>query len=205
MPWGAKPFRGTASAALPRQAKLFAGHGVLGHESVAVPPSSEDYDNGRCCRDECHQVAGLSHIAGGSVNEEFGWAYAIDRLRQGRPLLWATVLLGIIWGCWHIPLFFVTGLTQSYVPFWAFLIFTVALRVLIVWGYESNDRSILVALLFHTASNLSFNLYNVVDRSPQRDERGLIWWTLLMGLVAIVVALSARCYRHVPVPMHASA
>jgi hypothetical protein len=62
-------------------------------------------------------------------------------------------------------------------------------------GYESNNRSILVALLFHTASNLSFNLYNLVDRSPQRDERGLIWWTLLMGLAAIVVALGARCYR----------
>jgi hypothetical protein len=67
--------------------------------------------------------------------------------------------------------------------------------LLIVWGYESNNRSILVALLFHTASNLSFNLYNLVDRSPQRDERGLIWWTLLMGLAAIVVALGARCYR----------
>ncbi|HEV2268874.1 MAG TPA: CPBP family intramembrane glutamic endopeptidase [Steroidobacteraceae bacterium] len=138
----------------------------------------------------------LLFFAGGSVNEEFGWSYAIDRLRQGRHLLWATVLLGVIWGCWHIPLFFVTGLTQSFVPFWAFVMFTVALRLLIVWGYESNDRSILVALLFHTASNLSFNLYNVVDRSPQRDERGLIWWTLLMGLVAIVVALSARCYRN---------
>lgn len=73
------------------------------------------------------------------------------------------------------------------------------------WGYESNDRSILVALLFHTASSLSFNLYNVVDRSPQRDERGLISWTLLMGLVAIVVASSARCYRRVPAPMPANA
>ncbi|HEY1891071.1 MAG TPA: CPBP family glutamic-type intramembrane protease [Steroidobacteraceae bacterium] len=137
----------------------------------------------------------LMFFAGGSVNEEFGWAYAIDRLRQRRRLLWATVALGVIWGCWHIPLFFVTGLTQSFIPFWAFLIFTVAVRLLIVWGYESNNRSILVALLFHTATNLSFNLYTMVDRSPQRDERGLIWWTLLMGLVALVVAASARCYR----------
>jgi hypothetical protein len=137
----------------------------------------------------------LLFFAGGSVNEEFGWAYAIDRLRQERGLLSATVLLGVIWGCWHIPLFFVTGLTQSFIPFWDFVIFTVALRLMIVWCYESNDRSILVALLFHTASNLSFNLYNLVDRSPQRDERGLIWWTLLMALAAVVVALSARCYR----------
>lgn len=66
-----------------------------------------------------------------------------------------------------------------------------------MWSYDGNNRSILVALLFHTASNLSFDLYAMVDRSPQRDERGLLlWWTLLMGLVAIVVALSARCYRN---------
>ena len=138
----------------------------------------------------------LLFFAGGSVNEEFGWAYAIDRLRQGRRLLSATVMLGVIWGCWHIPLFFVTGLTQSFIPFWAFVVFTGALRLLIVWAYDSNDRSILVALLFHTASNLTFNLYNLVDRSPHRDERGFIWWTILTGLVAIVVALSARCYRN---------
>lgn len=144
----------------------------------------------------------LLFFAGGSVNEEFGWAYAIDRLRQGRQLLGATVLLGVVWGCWHIPLFFMTGLTtQSFIPFWAFVMFTVALRLLIVWGYESNNRSILVALLFHTASNLTFNLYNLVDRSPQRDERGLIWWTLLMGLAAVVVVLSARCYRKDFVPV----
>jgi uncharacterized protein len=132
---------------------------------------------------------------GGSVNEEFGWAYAIDRLQQGRRLLSAAVILGVIWGCWHIPLFFVVGLTQSFMPFWAFVLFTVAFRVLIVWGYENNKKSILVALLFHTGSNFSFNLYQLVDRTPQRDERGFIWYGLLTLLVAVVVALTARCYR----------
>jgi len=132
---------------------------------------------------------------GGSVNEELGWAYAIDRLQQRRRLLSAAVILGVIWGCWHIPLFFVVGLTQSFMPFWAFVLFTVAFRVLIVWGYENNRKSILVALLFHTGSNFSFNLYNLVDRSPQRDERAFIWYCLLTLLVAAVVALTARCYR----------
>ncbi|GAB2562061.1 CPBP family intramembrane metalloprotease [Dyella jejuensis] len=135
---------------------------------------------------------------GGSVNEEFGWAYAIDRLQQRRSLLRAAVLLGIIWGCWHLPLFFVIGLTQSFMPFWAFLIFTIALRVLIVWVYESNRKSILAALLFHTAGNFSLNLYQVIDRSPQRDERGFIGFALLMLAAALVVALCARCYRSAP-------
>lgn len=146
----------------------------------------------------------LAHLAllyvglfflGGSVNEEFGWAYAIDRLQQGRRLLFASVMLGVIWGCWHIPLFFIAGLTQSFMPFWAFVMFTTAFRVLIVWAYENNRKSILVALLFHTASNLCFNLYNLIDRTPQRDERGFVWFCLLTLFAAVVVALAARCYR----------
>jgi uncharacterized protein len=135
---------------------------------------------------------------GGSVNEEFGWSYAIDRLQQRQKLLPAAVLLGVIWGCWHIPLFFIAGLTQSFIPFWAFLIFTIALRIVIVWGYTSNRRSILVALLFHTASNFAFNMFTVVDRSPHHDERGFIGFALIMLVMSLLVVLTARCYRAAP-------
>ncbi|GLQ87790.1 CPBP family glutamic-type intramembrane protease [Dyella flagellata] len=137
-------------------------------------------------------------LFGGSVNEEFGWAYAIDRLRQGQGLLRAAAVLGVIWGCWHIPLFFVPGLTQSFMPFWVFVLFTVALRIVIVWGYASNRQSILIALLFHTASNLAFNLFEVVDRSPKHDERGFIGYGLIVLVVALLIAFTARCYRRVP-------
>lgn len=133
-------------------------------------------------------------LIGGSVNEEFGWCYATDRLQQRQSLLRAAILLGAIWGCWHIPLFFITGLTQSFMPFWAFLIFTIALRVVIIWGYASNRQSILIALLFHTASNFAFNLFAVIDRSPQRDERGFIGFALIMFAIALVVGVAARCY-----------
>jgi uncharacterized protein len=135
---------------------------------------------------------------GGSVNEEFGWAYAIDRLQQRHSLLRAAALLGVIWGCWHIPLFFIVGLTQSFMPFWAFLIFTVALRIVIVWGYASSGKSILVALLFHTASNFAFNLFAVVDRSPRHDERGFIGFALVMLVFALLAVFTARCYRAAP-------
>jgi len=132
---------------------------------------------------------------GGSVNEEFGWAYAIDQLQRRHRLLIASAIMGVIWGCWHIPLFFVVGLTQSFMPFWAFLTFTVAFRILIVWAYESSHKSILVALLFHTGSNLSFNLYELIDRTPHHDESAFVRYCLLTALVAGIVALTARCYR----------
>lgn len=132
---------------------------------------------------------------GGAVNEEFGWAYAIDGLQRGRRLLPAALTLGVIWACWHLPLFFILGVTQSFLPFWAFLLFAVAARVLFVWAYESTGKSILVTLLFHTTLNLTLNLFVLVDRSPQRNERGFIVFALLALGAAVAVALGSRCYR----------
>lgn len=131
---------------------------------------------------------------GGSVAEEFGWAYAIDALQQRTNLLTAAVLLGVIWGCWHLPLFFIAGLSQSYMPFWAFLIFTISQRVIYTWGYEGTRKSILTTLLFHTSSNLAFNLYAIVD-TVHGDQRGFIDFAFLTAGAAVVVVLTSRRYK----------
>jgi membrane protease YdiL (CAAX protease family) len=143
----------------------------------------------------------LLFLVGGSMNEEFGWAYAIDRLQQRYRLLPAAVILGVIWGFWHLPLFCIVGATQSFMPFWAFVMFTVGARVLFVWAYEGTGKSILTTLLFHTTTNLTLNLFVLVDRSPLRNERGFIAFAGLMLGTAVVVALASRRYRHALQPV----
>lgn len=138
---------------------------------------------------------------GGAVNEEFGWAYAIDRLQRGRPLLPAAIMLGALWGCWHLPLFFIVGVTQSFLPFWAFLLFAIALRVWFVWAYEGTGKSILATLLFHTTTNLTLNLFVLVDRSPQRNEWGFVAFALLALASAAALALTSRGYRRSARPL----
>jgi membrane protease YdiL (CAAX protease family) len=137
-------------------------------------------------------------VVGGSVEEEFGWAYAIDGMQRMWGLLPAAMALGVIWGCWHIPLFFVAGLAQSYMPFWSFLTMTVSLRTMYVWAYESTQKSILVTLLFHTSTNLAFNLVTLLDYSPRRDESGFVYFALLSTIPAACVALGSRLYRRSP-------
>lgn len=134
-------------------------------------------------------------FGGGSCNEEFGWAYAIDRLQLTRPLALAAPVFGVIWGVWHLPLFYIPGTSQSVMPFWAFAILTTALRVIYVWAYEGAGKSILASLLFHTAANLCFNFYMLVDTSPRHDERGLIVFALLNVPVAVILLLTSRVYR----------
>lgn len=50
----------------------------------------------------------LTYFFTGGANEEWGWrGFALDRLQNRWGPLRASILLGVIWGLWHLPLFFI--------------------------------------------------------------------------------------------------
>jgi membrane protease YdiL (CAAX protease family) len=52
----------------------------------------------------------VAWIFGGPLGEEIGWrGYALPRLTQRFGPALASVLLGLVWACWHLPLFFLSG------------------------------------------------------------------------------------------------
>src|SRR5919107_2775287 len=93
------------------------------------------------------------------VGEELGWrGYALPRLLAQRSALAASLILGVLWGLWHLPTFFVPGAPQHGLPITAFLLLTVAYSVLFTWIYLHTVGSVLLATLFHGAINLSQGL-----------------------------------------------
>ena len=51
------------------------------------------------------------------IGEELGWrGYALPRLLAGRSALSASLILGALWGAWHLPTFFVPGAPQHGLP-----------------------------------------------------------------------------------------
>jgi membrane protease YdiL (CAAX protease family) len=65
----------------------------------------------------------------------------------------AAVILGAIWGLWHLPAFYISTLPQSAFGFPLFLIQAVALSVLMAWCVNHARGSLIPAILLHWAIN----------------------------------------------------
>lgn len=90
----------------------------------------------------------------GPLQEEFGWrGYALPRLLQRVGVAAASLLLGIIWAIWHLPLFFHGDTFQADIPFWAFAISTVASSVIYTCFFLAEGGRLTGALLLHASSN----------------------------------------------------
>ncbi|MEM3357083.1 MAG: CPBP family intramembrane glutamic endopeptidase [Candidatus Bathyarchaeia archaeon] len=101
---------------------------------------------------------------GGPFQEEWGWrGYALDRLQARWNALASSLILGLIWGAWHLPLFFISGTIQSQTPIWGFMILIVCGTILFTWVYNNTGGSILAAMLFHTMNNLSFFIFPTLE------------------------------------------
>jgi len=127
---------------------------------------------------------------GGSVNEEFGWrGYALDRIQVKHSAFLSSLILGLFWGLWHLPLFFFRSLSQSHMSFWIFLGWTCSLAVLMTWLHNNNRGNILVALLFHTMGNLSASIFPFFSPERGADQTPLLFATVFYGVAALLVVI----------------
>ena len=93
-------------------------------------------------------------LLGGPLGEEFGWrGYALPGLQDRMGWRMASLGLGLVWGVWHLPLFFVEGTSQAHIPLALFLLSVVAMSVLFAWLVNHTKGSVVAALVLHTAIN----------------------------------------------------
>jgi membrane protease YdiL (CAAX protease family) len=88
------------------------------------------------------------------AGEEIGWrGYALPRLSASLGLSGASIFLGIIWACWHLPFFFLSGVDKSGQSFPVYFLGVVALSVAMAWLYWRTNGSLLLTMLMHAAVN----------------------------------------------------
>ena len=119
---------------------------------------------------------------GGPLQEEFGWrGYVFENLRHQYNALAASIIAGLMWGLWHLPLFFVPREEFYYNrPVWGLLLTTILVGIILAWFYANTGGSIFAAMLGHTM----FNWSNYVLPTLGADYAALI----LFGLYGAVVA-----------------
>jgi uncharacterized protein len=119
--------------------------------------------------------------------EEFGWrGYALDRIMKPLGIIPGTLVLGLIWGIWHLPLFFMPAsghgqMGWGFDGFWAFNLRSTGLALLMTWVYLKTNRSILSAIFMHFTSNFTGQLLMPLDGSSNVVNMILM---LVFGLIA---------------------
>lgn len=124
--------------------------------------------------------------------EELGWTgLAVPRLRLRYDVLTVGLIVGVLWGAWHVPVTLAGSGTPSgslSLAFWLPPMFFYAavlpgFRVLMVWVYDRTG-SLLVAILMHASLTAS----TVVILTPQATGTSLIAYYLALATVLWAIA-----------------
>lgn len=128
----------------------------------------------------------LMLIIGGG-QEEFGWrGYAQEPLQKRLGVIPASLLIGVVWGIWHLPLWIMPGDGHSTYPFIAFLIMTTSISVIYGWLYKVSDQKLSAVIIFHAMSNTAAPLLPFLHMQEGIPERAY-WVYAGINLVASVV------------------
>jgi membrane protease YdiL (CAAX protease family) len=135
-----------------------------------------------------------------TFGEEYGWrGYLLPRLL---PLgeVRASVLIGVIWGVWHLPLL-LAGLNYPGVNVWlatiVFIFVTVGLSFTYTWFYVTSSGSVMVAAVFHASTNNFSDTFWVppLFSGVNPIVPSLVGAVLIMTLVLLVYKIFRRSVR----------
>ena len=125
----------------------------------------------------------------GGANEELGWrGFAIPQLQQRYSPLMASVIIGLLWGLWHLPL----HLNGVYSTGWlglaqvaARMVFSIPFAIVLTWVFNRSGGNLLLVMLFHAANNTTAQFL-----LPGFIEQFMLW------ILAIVLLVEGRMWRH---------
>lgn len=101
----------------------------------------------------------LAILVSGPIGEELGWrGYALPRILEKRSAIVSAILLGLPWGIWHLPSFFISGLPQVGAQIPAFILAAVSLSVLVTWVFVNTGQNVFFAFLLHYSVNFTYTL-----------------------------------------------
>ena len=132
----------------------------------------------------------LSTLIGGPLGEEPGWrGFALPRLQTLLSPARASILLGVLWGCWHLPLFLCKAWSSSGLP--AYLLIVTGFSFSMTLLFNLSNGSVITAIAVHALFNTASRWLNgLLVSAPIRDKPspelilGLSGWAVACLLLA---------------------
>ncbi len=142
----------------------------------------------------------LFQFFSGPFSEEAGWrGFALPRLESKHNALLSSLILGVIWTFWHLPLFYLTGATQVGIPLPIYLMLVITVATYLTWLYNNTRGSLVITILAHFAYNLSSTLIaGVISLMPAMAFYLTAGPLLFLVVVGIVIYFKARHFSNKP-------
>jgi membrane protease YdiL (CAAX protease family) len=124
--------------------------------------------------------------------EEIGWrGFLLPRLQEKHSSLTAALIIGLVWGLWHLPGILAANPygDQSMYYFLIIFIGCFALSILQTWLFNST-KSLLICILLHDAVNSGAAYF--YGNLKNNELRPFMIFTALLILVAVIVVVKTK-------------
>ena len=128
----------------------------------------------------------------GPFSEELGWrGYALEPLLKRFGFTKGSLILGFVWGIWHLPLFFMPETWHGqmgfkFAGFWMFMISTLGQTVIMSLVFIKTNRSILSGILLHFSLNFTGQLLAQTSDTAETAA----------NIIAVILGAAICIYQH---------
>lgn len=144
-------------------------------------------------------ILGTAVSVWAQAGEEVGWrGYALPRLARHIGLAGASLVLGVIWAVWHLPLFVLPDSGSTGQSFPVYLLQVAPLSVALAFLYWRTGGSLLLVMLLHAGVN---NMTGIVPAAvggnitPIALGGSLVAWATVALSWMVAVPLLVRMRR----------
>lgn len=126
----------------------------------------------------------------GGGQEEFGWrGYALPILENKYGIWFANIILGIIWAFWHIPVWFITGTSQTYMNFGGFILLMVGYSFILSWIRKISGNRPFSGLYAHGLANSFISIMPTLTMQKDVPQPRFWIWVTLTFLIGILITI----------------
>src|SRR5262249_35098445 len=126
-------------------------------------------------------------IADGPLGEEVGWrGFLLPALLQKWGPILASIVVGIVWYLWHVPLYAADG-KGAPLPF---LADCVALSLVFTWFFLKSGQSTLLIIFLHNCSNYAIYISRILFPQMKNSDLAHYVYYALILIVAIWSAVA---------------